>query len=55
MGKEPINFTPYDTADYLESEEDVAAYLEAAAEEGNPEFMADALKIAERARAKWQK
>ncbi len=38
-------FTPYDTADYLTSREDAAAYLEAAIEEAgdDPAFIAQAL------------
>lgn len=42
----------YDSADYLKSEEDVAAYLEACAEESgdDPAFMAHALGVVVRAR-----
>lgn len=29
----PVTFTPFNTADYLTSEEDIAAYLEAAADD----------------------
>lgn len=38
-------FSPYDSADYLASVEDAAAYLEAALEEGgdDPAFVAQAL------------
>lgn len=38
-------FSRYDTADYLNSEEDIAAYIEAAEEEDDPALMADARKI----------
>ena len=36
-------FSRYDTADYLQSEEDIAAYLEAVMEEGDPALIAAAL------------
>jgi probable addiction module antidote protein len=44
-------FTPYDTADYLESREDMVAYLEACLEEGgdDPAFIADAIGTIARA------
>jgi len=44
-------FTPYDTADYLKSREDMAAYLEACLEEGgdDPAFIADAIGTIARA------
>jgi probable addiction module antidote protein len=35
--------TPWDPADHLETEEDMAAYLEAALEEGDPALVAAAL------------
>lgn len=34
---------PYDTAEYLETEEDMALYLEAALEDGDPQLVAAAL------------
>lgn len=34
---------PYDTANYLRTVEDIAAYLEAALEDGDPELVAAAL------------
>jgi probable addiction module antidote protein len=44
-------FSRYDSADYLKTEEDIAAYLEAAAEEGDdPAFLARALGVVARAR-----
>lgn len=47
MAKETETFSPYDSADYLESIEDVAVYLEAVLEEGgdDPAFIAQALGI----------
>lgn len=43
-------FKPFDAASYLKSEEDIAAYLEAAAEDSDPEHFARALKNVARAR-----
>ncbi len=45
-------FSRYDTADFLKTEEDITAYLEAAAEEGkrDPAFMARVLDVVARAR-----
>lgn len=45
MSEKTESFTPYDSADYLTSIEDAAAYLEAAIEEGgdDPAFIAQAL------------
>lgn len=45
MSKATEGFTPYDSADYLSSIEDVVAYLEAAVEEAgdDPAFIAQAL------------
>ncbi len=47
-----VTFARYDTADYLRTEEDVAAYLEAVMEEGgdDPAFVARALGTVARAR-----
>lgn len=44
------HFSRYDTADYLNSEEDVAAYLEAVMEDGDPALIAAALGDVARAR-----
>ena len=41
---------PYDAAEYLETEEDMAAYLEAALEEGDPALVVHALGNIARAR-----
>jgi probable addiction module antidote protein len=38
-----IETQPWDVAQYLETEEDMAAYLEAAIEEGEPAFIAKTL------------
>lgn len=48
----PVKFSRYDTADYLKTEEDIAAYLEAVMEEGSdePGFVAHALGVVARAR-----
>ncbi|TAN07980.1 MAG: putative addiction module antidote protein [Rhodanobacteraceae bacterium] len=45
-------FIPYDTADYLKTEEDIAMYMEAVMEEagGDPDFVVHALGIVARAR-----
>ncbi len=45
MSDKTESFTPYDSADYLGSVEDVAAYLEAAVDEAgdDPAFIAQAL------------
>ena len=49
---EKVTHTPYDTADYLRNEEEIAAYLEAAMKEGgdDPVFVAGALGTVARAR-----
>ncbi len=41
---------PFDAAEYLDSAEAVAAYLEAAFEDGDPTFIADALGTVARAK-----
>ena len=43
-------FTRYDTADYLETEEDIRLYLEACQEQGDPALVAAALGDIARAR-----
>lgn len=49
---EKATFDHYDTADYLETEADIAAYLEAVMEEGgdDPAYIARALGTVARAR-----
>lgn len=48
---EDVTFARYDSADYLKSEEDIAAYLEAVMEEGgdDPAYIARALGVLARA------
>ena len=43
-------FSRYDTADYLKTDEEIVAYLEACAEENDPGLMAHALGVVARAR-----
>ncbi|GAB6039634.1 addiction module antidote protein [Endothiovibrio diazotrophicus] len=43
-------FSRYDTADYLETEEDIRLYLEACLEDGDPSLVAAALGDIARAR-----
>ena len=43
-------FTRYDSADYLKTEEDIAAYIEAVTEEGDPALITHALGVVARAR-----
>jgi probable addiction module antidote protein len=50
MNSPEVTFTPYDTADYLETEEDIAAYLNAVLEENDPSLLAAALGDIARAR-----
>ena len=42
---------PFDAADYLQDESDIAEYLTAAAEDGDPAAMAQALGVVARARS----
>ena len=54
-----VQLLPWDPAEFLKTEEDVAAYLEAAREDGAPDLIAEVLNVVERARgsaevaAKW--
>ena len=50
MAKRKEAFQRYDTADYLEKEEDIAAYLAACAEEEDPALFLAALGDVARAR-----
>ena len=43
-----LKTTPWDAADYLETQEDIASYLEAVFEDGDPELIADALGVVAR-------
>jgi probable addiction module antidote protein len=45
-----LKFSRYDTADYLKTEDDIAAYLEAVMEDGDPALIAAALGDIARAR-----
>ncbi|MXZ28676.1 MAG: putative addiction module antidote protein [Gammaproteobacteria bacterium] len=40
---EPIKTRPWDAADHLHDERDIAAYLDAAFEDGDPQLIAAAL------------
>jgi probable addiction module antidote protein len=44
-----LETTRYDTADYLKTKEDVAAYLEAVFEDGDPALITHALGVVARA------
>lgn len=46
----PETFSQHDAADHLQTDEDVAAYLEASAEDGNPAAMVVALGTVARTR-----
>lgn len=50
--EKPVKFSRYDTADYLKTEEDIAAYLEVVMEDGadDPGLVAHALGVVARAR-----
>ena len=50
MAKSKETFTRYDTADYLETEEDIAAYLTACADEDDPALFLAVLGDVARAR-----
>lgn len=45
-------FSRFDTADYLKTEYDIAAYLEAVIEDGDSALMAEAQQTVARARAR---
>jgi probable addiction module antidote protein len=47
-------FTPFDAADYLDSDEAIAAYLSATLEEDDPEMFLVAIKTVARARGMTQ-
>lgn len=47
-------FTPFDAADYLDSDETIAAYLSAALEDDNPDLFLVAVKDVARARGMTQ-
>ncbi|MCJ2059749.1 hypothetical protein MKL09_24860 [Methylobacterium sp. J-048] len=41
---------PYDTAEHLKTPEDIALYIEAVLEDGDPALVADAIEVVARAR-----
>jgi probable addiction module antidote protein len=45
-----IEFRPYDSAEFLKSEDEVATYLDEAFRDGDPSMIAHALGVAARAR-----
>ncbi len=47
-----VKFSRYDTADYLKTEDDIVAYLDAVMEDGDPALIAAALGDVARARAR---
>lgn len=47
-----VKFSRHDTADHLKTEDDIAAYLDAAMEDGEPALTAVALDDVARARAR---
>jgi probable addiction module antidote protein len=51
MGKAKESFSRYDTADYLETEDDRTAYLMAVVDEGDPALLEAALDDIARAQA----
>ena len=50
MTTQQVTFSHYDTAEYLQTEEEIAAYLEAVMEENDPSLLAAALGDVARAR-----
>ena len=54
MAKTKLKTTRYDSAEYLKSEKDIAAYLDAALEVGDPALIRHALNVIARARGMTQ-
>lgn len=54
MAKTKLKTTRYDSAEYLKSEKDIAAYLDAALEDGDPGVIRHALNVIARARGMTQ-
>ncbi|CAO1661776.1 putative addiction module antidote protein [Halomonas sp. NYA30] len=50
MTEQAVTFSHYDAADYLQTEDDIAAYLDAVMEENDPALLAAALGDIARAR-----
>ncbi|MCJ2068699.1 putative addiction module antidote protein [Methylobacterium sp. J-030] len=46
----PTETVPYDTAEHLRTPEDIALYIEAVLEDGDPALVADAIGVVARAR-----
>ena len=46
----PIETFPYDTAEHLKTEADVALYIDAVLEDGDPALLRDAIGVVARAR-----
>jgi probable addiction module antidote protein len=46
----PLETLPHDTAEHLKTDEDVALYIEAVLEDGDPALIRDAIGIVARAR-----
>lgn len=47
----PLETCPYDTAEHLRTEEEIALYIEAVLEDGDPALVRDTIGIVARARA----
>jgi DNA-binding phage protein len=54
MARRKLKLYPWDTTDYLKSEQDIAEYLEAVREENEPGLSEAALRDIERARIRWK-
>jgi len=54
MKQKKLKTTPYDVVDYLKTEEDMASYLEAALEDGQPALVSAALGDIARAKGMTQ-
>ena len=54
MAKAKLKTTRYDSAEYLKTEKDIAAYLDAALEDGDPALIRHALNVVARAQGMTQ-
>lgn len=54
MAKTKLKTTRYDSAEYLRNEKDIAAYLDAVLEDGDPALIRHALNVIARARGMTQ-
>lgn len=52
MTAQQVQFSRYDTVDYLDSDEAIEAYLQAVREENDPDLLAAVLEDVARARAR---